>query len=141
MLPNPLANMENGVLVDSSVYIHLLRKGIDPVEAFLEEFGPLDVVTCGIVKVEVVRGIKTPKARAHMETFLSVCQFVPTTNARYDEATELAWSLDRSGQVIPATDILIAVSALHVGASVLTLDHHFSVVPRLSMAKVPQSWL
>ena len=66
---------------------------------------------------------------------------MPTTNARYDEATELAWSLDRSGQVIPATDILIAVSALHVGASVLTLDQHFSVVPRLSMAKVPESWL
>lgn len=133
--------MENGVLVDSSVFIHLLRKGFDPVAAFLEEFGALNVVTCGIVKLEVLRGIKTPKARAHMEAFLSVCQFVPTTNARYDEATELAWSMDRAGQVIPATDIIIAVSARFVGASVLTLDKHFSLVPGLSVVEFPESWL
>ena len=132
--------MENGVLVDSSVYIHLLRRGLDPVAALQEEYGSVDVVTCGIVKIEVLRGLRTPKARAHMEAFLSVCQFVPTNNALWEEAVEMAWSLDRAGQIIPATDILIAVSAQHVGASVLTLDHHFEMIPRLRMASVPDAW-
>lgn len=132
--------MENGVLVDSSVFIHLLRRGLDPVDALREEFGALDIVTCGVVKIEVLRGMKTPKARAHMESFLSVCQFVPSNNALWDAAIDLAWSMDRAGQIIPATDILIAVSAQRVGASILTLDHHFAMIPRLGMAKVPESW-
>ena len=133
--------MENGVLVDSSVYIHLLRKGVDPVAALQAEYGSIDIVTCGIIKVEVLRGIRNLKARTQMETFFSLCLNVPSHNSIWDSTVELAWALERSGQVIPATDILIAVSALHVGASVLTLDQHFSVVPRLSMAKVPESWL
>ena len=133
--------MENGVLVDSSVFIHLLRHDVDPVVALQEEFNSLDLVTCGIVKVEVLRGVKNPKVRERMEDLMAILQFVPSDNALWDAATDLAWTMDRAGQVIPATDILIAVSALHVGASLLTLDQHFSVVPRLSMAKVPDSWL
>ena len=65
---------------------------------------------------------------------------MPSTNSLWDAATDLAWAMDRAGQVIPATDILIAVSAQRIGASVLTLDHHFAMIPRLSMAKVPESW-
>ena len=48
--------------------------------------------------------------------------------------------MDRAGQVIPATDLIIAVSAQRVGASLLTLDHHFEMIPRLSMAKFPDAW-
>lgn len=109
--------------------------------ALLDDVGALNIVTCGIVKTEVVRGLKTPKAKAHMEAFLSICQFVPSTNFLWDAATDLAWTMDRAGQVIPAADILIAVSAQRVGASVLTLDRHFAMIPKLSMAKVPKSWL
>ena len=141
MSPKLPPNMENGILVDSSVFIRLLRRDLDPLVAFATEFVGRDLVTCGIVRIEVVRGIKDLRVRAQVEGMLSLCRNIPTDAAIYDAATDLAWSLDRSGQVIPATDILIAVSALHVGASVLTLDQHFSVVPRLSMAKVPESWL
>ncbi len=133
--------MENGVLVDSSVFIHLLRRDVDPVVALQEEFNSLDLVTCGIVKVEVLRGVKNPKVRERLEDLMAILQFVPSDNALWDAATDLAWTMDRAGQVIPATDILIAVSAQRVGASVLTLDHHFATIPRLSMAKVPESWL
>ena len=140
VLLNPLANMENGVLVDSSVFIHLLRHDIDPVVALQEEFTSLDLVTCGIVKVEVLRGVKNPKVRERLEDLMSILRFVPSDNTLWDAATDLAWAMDRAGQVIPATDILIAVSAQRIGASVLTLDHHFSMIPRLSMAKFPESW-
>jgi hypothetical protein len=42
---------------------------------------------------------------------------------------------------VASTAILIAVSALHFGASNLTFDQHLCVVPMLSMAEVPKSWL
>ena len=132
--------MENGVLVDSSAFIHLLRRHVDPVVALQEEYGTVDLVTCGIIKVEVLRGINTPKARAHVEALLSMFQFVQSDNSLWDEAVELAWSMDRAGQVIPATDILIAVSARRVGASILTLDPHFEMIPRLRMARYPDTW-
>lgn len=133
--------MENGVLVDSSVFIHLLRHDIDPVVALQQEYRSIDLVTCGMVQMEVLRGVKNPKVRERLEDLMSILQFVPSDNALWDAATELAWSMDRAGQVIPATDILIAVSAQRVGASMLTLDHHFAMIPRLDMAKVPKSWL
>src|SRR5512133_1406046 len=101
---NPLANMENGVLVDSSVFIHLLRHDIDPVVALQKEFNSLDLVTCGIVKVEVLRGVKNPKVRERLEDLMAILQFVPSDNTLWDAATDLAWTMDRAGQVIPATD-------------------------------------
>ncbi len=57
------------VLVDSSVYLKLLREGKDPVS---ELAGFLDVTTlvvCDVVRCEVLRGIIRPKAKAHLASF------------------------------------------------------------------------
>jgi predicted nucleic acid-binding protein len=43
----------------------------------------------------------------------------------------LAWELDRQGDVLPLTDLVIASCALRIDAAVLTLDHHFALVPGL----------
>ena len=49
----------------------------------------------------------------------------------WERATQLAWSLDRQGVVLPAQDLLIAACALHANATVLTADAHFSRIPGL----------
>ena len=59
--------------------------------------------------------------------------FVPTSNKLWQQATELAWSLDRQGRTMQVTDLLIATHALHVDAAVLTFDSDFGNVPSLEV--------
>lgn len=123
--------MDAAVLVDSCVWISLLREGRDPAFELLSRAPATDLATCGMVRLEVVRGLVSAKLRRAVEAFLGVMQNVPTDNRLWEEATEMAWALDRRGVVLPAQDILIACSALRVGAAVLTWDRHFAEIPGL----------
>lgn len=126
--------MENPVLVDSNIFIALLRLGLKPAVAIGRWAEGRDLATCGMVRVEVIRGILTKRARRETEAFLNVMLNVPMDNRLWEEATELAWQLDRKGIVLPAQDILIAASARRLGADVLTDDAHFRLIPGLRVA-------
>ena len=123
------------VLVDSSVYIHLLRTGTDPVAALAERFEATELVGCDLVRCEVLRGIIRPKARADLAMFFDLLVHVTMDHRAWQETEDLAWRLDRAGQVLPLTDIIIAVCAFRAGASVLTRDHHFERIPQLPLAE------
>ena len=127
--------MEPPVLVDSNIYIDLLRENLDPAIELTEQVSSTDLATCGMVRVEVLRGIKLPKARAHVRAFLDVLQNVPTDNRLWDETAELAWELDRKGWIIPAADVVIACAARRIGAVVLTNDKHFAQIPGLAVRR------
>ena len=43
----------------------------------------------------------------------------------WQETEDLAWRLDRTGNILPLTDLMIAVCAFQAGAELLTRDHHF----------------
>jgi len=133
--------MEKSILVDSSIFIQLLRRGLDPARELLERFDTLDLVTCGMVKLEVLRGVRNPRLKAALESFMGVLMLVPSDNRLWDQATELAWTLDRRGRILPGADLVIAASALRVGAEILTLDGHFQSVPELPLVAVPQDWV
>jgi predicted nucleic acid-binding protein len=64
-------------------------------------------------------------------------QYVVTDHSLWDKATELAWTLDREGRMIPAQDALIAACALRVDAAVHTFDRHFEWVPGLEVVTDP----
>lgn len=123
------------VLVDSSVYIHLLRTGTDPVAALAERFEATELVGCDIVRCEVLRGIIRPRARADLATFFDLLVHVTMDHRTWQETENLAWRLDRAGQVLPLTDIIIATCAFRAGASVLTRDRHFAQIPQLPLAE------
>ena len=123
------------VLVDSSVYIHLLRTGTDPVAALAERFEATELVGCDIVRCEVLRGIIRPKARADLAMFFDLLVHVTMDHRAWQETEDLAWRLDRAGQVLPLTDIIIAACAFRASASVLTRDHHFEQIPQLPLAE------
>ena len=123
--------MEPVVLVDSNVYIEWLNAGLDPVREVARRVPLEDIACCGVVKAEVLRGIKGAKQRSHLEEFFSVTQMVATTAALWDEAWQLAWQLDRQGKVLPLQDILIACCARRAGAAVMTRDKHFLSIPDL----------
>lgn len=128
------------ILVDSNVYIDLMRRGMDPPRVLGEWAGTSDLVICGMVRLEVLRGIKSLKLRHALCAFMDVLINVPSDQRLWTDATDLAWKLDRLGRVIPAPDAVIAASALRLGAAVLTSDAHFQSVPDLKVIAPPAEW-
>ncbi|GAA5483786.1 PIN domain-containing protein [Haloferula sargassicola] len=125
--------MEANVLIDSNVYIDALREGRDPFKRISERFDLVDLVCCGVVKAEVLRGVVQPKLRDGLLRYIDVMQMVPTTASLWDEAWHLAWQLDRRGRVLPLQDIVIACCARRAGAAVMTNDKHFREIPDLQV--------
>lgn len=128
-------------MVDSNVFIDLLIRSRDPARSLLDWAGNRNLATCGMVRLEVLRGITIPKSHRNTSAFFNVMINVPSNNRLWDAAAELAWKLDRKGIVIPGTDVLIAASAMQIGAAVLTTDAHFSRIGGLEVIAPPAEWL
>ncbi len=122
------------VLVDSSIYISLIRERRNPALVLEEAFGQAELVGCDIVRCEVLRGIAQPELRARLGVFFDVLIHVPTDHRVWRATEELAWQLDRRGKALPLADLIIAVCALRAGAAVLTNDKHFALIPQLQLA-------
>ncbi|RXK55104.1 PIN domain-containing protein [Oleiharenicola lentus] len=125
--------MANLVLPDSSYFITRAREGVDPFQELRAHADGWEFATCGLVLMEVCRGRSDAHVYKRFRERFAVMIFVPATSSTWERATQLAWSLDRQGIVIPATDIFIAASALQVGAAVLTYDAHFRQIPELTV--------
>jgi predicted nucleic acid-binding protein len=123
--------MANLVLPDSSYFITRAREGVDPFQELRAHADEWEFATCGLVLMEVCRGRRDPHVYRRFRERFAVMIFVPATSATWERATQLGWSLDRQGIVIPATDIFIAASALQADAAVLTFDTHFHQIPGL----------
>jgi predicted nucleic acid-binding protein len=128
------------ILVDSNVYIDLMKRRLDPIRVLGEWVGTSDLVTCGMVRLEVLRGLKIPKAFQRISSFMDIMINVRTDAAFWPEATDLAWELDRQGKVLPGTDIVIAACAMRISAAVLTSDAHFGLIDGLRVIAPPEEW-
>ena len=123
--------MAAAVLPDSNFYISRLRAGVDPfheISAHLENY---EFATCGMVLVEVYRGLRDPLVLRRFQEHFSIMLFIATGNSAWEEAGRLAWTLDRKGIVLPAPDLVIAACALQANAAVFTTDTHFRQIPGL----------
>jgi len=123
--------MANLVLPDSNVYIGAIRAGHDPFRQFASAVEEWEFVTCGMVVLEVCRGLRDPAILQRFRDRFAVMLYVATGSSAWERATQLAWSLDRRGIVLPAPDLLIATCALQADAAVLTADAHFDAIPGL----------
>jgi predicted nucleic acid-binding protein len=125
--------MANPVLPDSNYYIGTLRAGLDPFQQFAAAAEDCEVLTCGMVTLEVCRGLRDPVVLQRFRDRFAVMLHVAIGNSTWERAAKLAWSLDRRGAVLPAPDLLIASCALQAGAAVLTADAHFNAIPGLQV--------
>ncbi len=123
--------MANLVLPDSNIYIGAMRAGLDPFRQFVPALEDREFATCGMVVLEVCRGLRNPAILQHFKERFAVMLYVPAANQVWERAAQLAWSLDRRGVVLPAPDLIIAACALQADAAVLTADAHFHQVPGL----------
>lgn len=134
--------MASDVLIDSKVYIDLLRARKDVVATLYDwaEFRGSSLVICGMIRLEVLRGMKSLKAFRSVSALMDVMINVPSDNRIWNEATDLAWNLDRKGITIPGADAVIAASALRSGSAVMTSDAHFSNIEGLHVIAPPTEW-
>ena len=127
--------MDRPILVDSNVFIYLLRAGRDPAIALGNRYAMVDLATCPMVRLEVLRGQRSPKVIERLEEFFDVLMNVPADPRLWREATDLARDLERAGFTIPSQDALIAASALRIGAAVFTFDRHFEQIPGIPLIR------
>lgn len=133
--------MENApVLVDSNIYIELQRAGIDPARALVPRYGSLDLAICGMVRMEVLRGMRGDKAIRCFGAFFDVLQNVPADAKIWDKAADLGRATAKAGFTVPGPDLVIAASALRIGAAILTRDRHFEAMPGVRVIEPPESW-
>ncbi|MBK9989424.1 MAG: PIN domain-containing protein [Verrucomicrobia bacterium] len=123
--------MANLVIPDSNVFINATRAGLDPFVEFGAHADEWEFATCGMVVLEVTRGLRIPKILLSFQERFAIMIYVPTTNQIWERTAQLAWTLDRQGVILPAQDILIAAHALQTDAAVLTHDAHFRSIPGL----------
>lgn len=120
-------------LVDSTIYIGLLRSRRDPVEALRPWLISDEILCCGVIRCEVIRGIVRESLRERMRELFDTLNTVAIDDSLWDDISHLAWTLDRRGAVVPLTDLMIAGCALRSGATVVTSDRHFRKVPDLAV--------
>lgn len=127
--------MPDLILPDSNIYISALRAGNDPFPALAAamERDDTELVTCGMVVMEVCRGLRESKLLERFRERFRIMIYLPSSPQTWERATQLAWSLDRQGRTLPAQDLLIAACALHAGAAVYTHDAHFDEIPGLQV--------
>lgn len=122
-------------LIDSAAYIDLMRAGQDPRQVLAPLLRAGRLYNCGIVRAEVLRGIKIEKTYRQMEQFFDIVPEVPTDPRLWRDVSHLGWTLGRQGKWPPVTDLAIAASALRINATLISPDAHFQDIPNLSLTK------
>ena len=117
------------IIVDSSIYIQWLRQRIELHEVLEPWIRTSQLFCCGIIRAEVIRGIIPPRIKNQLHTFFDFLNDIPISREICYSASELAWTLDRKGVVLPVTDIIIACCAKKAGAVVISDDKHFRRIP------------
>lgn len=120
-------------LVDATVYIDWMRAGRNPIRILGHWLQSGGLAGCGIVRAEVLRGMRSDSARQEMESLFSFIPDVPMTEDAWTEVADLAWELDRAGHVLPLTDVAIAICARRAHAAIVTRDKHFQSIPGLTV--------
>jgi predicted nucleic acid-binding protein len=123
------------MLVDSTIYTDLLRRGEDIPFVLRASLLSGQLFVCGVIRAEVLRGIRAIEMRNELSELFDLMVEIPTDARLWRKVTDLAWNLDRRGTILPLTDLVIASCALVVDTSVVTTDPHFSQIPGLTVKR------
>lgn len=124
------------VIIDSTVWIKWFRNRIDPRPLLKPWILQGTCFSCGIIRIEVLRGFKDQRQKAKLDLLFGAIPEIPISNLLIQRATELAWKLDRAGKILPLGDLLIAQCAIDSGAWLVTEDKHFNVIAGVKVRKV-----
>ena len=84
---------DTAYLIDSAAYIDLMRAGQDPRQVLAPLLRAGRLYNCGIVRAEVLRGIKIEKAYRQMEQFFDIVPEVPSDPRLWRDVSQLGYDL------------------------------------------------
>ena len=119
------------VLVDSSYFITLQNRRVDPLAVLTEYELDYEIAINGVIWGEVLRGRSDPHVLDRYQRAFSLARLLHLSASGWQRVARLAWELDRRGEVLPLTDLIIGANALEHQAAVLTFDRHFAKIPGL----------
>jgi predicted nucleic acid-binding protein len=126
--------LDEPIMVDSAIYIGRLRAGQDIRQELIPYLTNGMLYNCGIVRAEVLRGMKNLRLKNELSAFFNIIPEVPTTAKMWQQISEMAWTIDRTiGGHRPLTDLIIARCAMHVGAVLISPDGHFRDIAGLTV--------
>jgi predicted nucleic acid-binding protein len=122
------------IVVDSSALIEYYRaQGNAAVRsAVARAIAADEVAVNGIIRVEILGFAPTEAERRRLVSDFEAFHTLPLGDADFDLAAGLGFALRRRGQTVPATDLIIAASAIRAGAALLHVDAHFERIAEVS---------
>jgi predicted nucleic acid-binding protein len=131
-----------GLVVDTSAFIAVERSG-KRWESALQRVREETAVIPAIVYAELLVGVRladhprrAARRRAQVDAMVSRCPVVDFSRGIAERWAELFASLSRAGAMIPANDLAVAATALHLEYAVLVGpadEAHFRRVPELRL--------
>ena len=121
------------VLVDSSMWVHQLRKGGDPgqrdrVNALLEAG---EAAWCPVVRLELWRGVTNDAERKTLRRYEALLPDYEITAETWERAIRLANRGRATGVTAPLADLLIFACAKLNDLEIAHDDEHFDALAKL----------
>jgi predicted nucleic acid-binding protein len=122
------------IVADSSALIEYYRRGGSPAvqEAVAAAITEDALAFNGIVFVEVVGFAADEKERRALLASFGAFHRLALEDGDFDLAASIAFDLRRRGRAVPATDLIIAASAIRARAELLHVDDHFDEIATVS---------
>ncbi len=125
------------ILADSSALIEYYRPdGAAAVQAAIGAAIAADQVAInGIVQTELLAFAGTERAYRQLDSDFHAFHWLELTRDVFERAARLGYDLRRTGVTVPATDLIVAASALEAEAVLYHLDAHFERIAQVSDLK------
>ncbi|HUP42671.1 MAG TPA: PIN domain-containing protein [Thermoanaerobaculia bacterium] len=122
------------ILLDTSALIEYYRPSGDAaVRSTVAEAIAADLAAVnGIIQVEMLAFASGEEERRLLEDDFEAFHHLDLSRKQFDRACELGFALRRRGVTVPATDLIIAASAILSQAEILHVDGHFDRIAEIS---------
>lgn len=135
-----MANVEDGLIVDTDILIDLLREKDYAVTLIKELEDEVELATSAINAFELYRGAyksqNQEKNLSSVKGLLNTLRLLNTDEDSMEIAGKITARLERNGNMMDIRDLLIASIALVNGFGVLTNNiEHFNKIKHLRLVK------
>ncbi len=125
------------ILTDSSALIEYYRPSGDPrTRATIAEAVATDSVAInGLIQVELMAFASSQKDHDNLAADFRAYHWLELGHTQFDLAADLGFRLRQEGFTVPATDLIIAASAISSNATLYHLDAHYDQIAKHSSLK------
>ena len=122
------------ILIDSSAWIEYYHPRGHPVvqENVASAIESDEAAVNGIIQVEIVGFVAKEKQRETLLADFGSYHWLEIDRAVFDDATELGATLRGHGITVPATDLIVAATAIRARAALYHVDSHFDQIAQHS---------